>query len=613
MRRAWCDLADLSQLLKGMLEEIHPGDVRKLSLRLTGDTLTISGEVGSERSRSAAKRFALSFNGVFKVRNELDVVGYLAPATDDGLDSFFGDVEVPKRRASTRKRDLDRSINRRDTPTAVSDPAAGPVEVVRQPSVSRTGELSAGNWVDLIVDLASNPVEGSPRIVVGRFPHDWAEIEVSVQLFANWASRVEVVEPVVVLLPDGPSRPAAFRCLVAADHVKGSPANVLVSFAHGVRQCGSLNVDVGGETVIEPIKAEAPTSFATSVAIGPDTIGPTLSISIFSSGSGRQVWMWRALVPGGTQESNQEIELSGDEASFADALLRDIPGLASDRHRRVMRGMGERLWQRAPPEFRTAFLSWRTLLPESFPIQFVTDDPHVPWEMMKPDVDGADHLFLEHPVARWPMQRSKPRRQMLPDGELLSFVPQYGTGDGLEGARLEGEWIVQSCGGKAMPGTREALFDVLDGQRPGPIAVLHFAGHGSVHSGVTEGGLEMEDGLLGVGEVDQTGTGLGKRDGTLVMLNACETGAVARLLGMNTGWGAALAAQGFSGLIAPLWEVQDGAAFGMAKSMLPPILTGSGRLGEALRDARRTHADSSIAAFAYLAHGDVMAIRAIPR
>ena len=117
----------------------------------------------------------------------------------------------------------------------------------------------------------------------------------------------------------------------------------------------------------------------------------------------------------------------------------------------------------------------------------------------------------------------------------------------------------------------------------------------------------MEDRVVKIMEVNQSRVVLGSQDATLVVLNACETSAGSKLLGMNTGWGAVIAARGFGGLVAPLWEVQDDVALAIVQEALPSLTDGSSSLGEALLKARKLQSDISISSFAYLAHGDVMA------
>jgi hypothetical protein len=281
--------------------------------------------------------------------------------------------------------------------------------------------------------------------------------------------------------------------------------------------------------------------------------------------------------------------------------------MEASRVGRMMDGIGEQLWRASPSGFQAEYARCRATLGSDFPIQFVSEDPHVPWEMMKPDIDGARHLFIDHPVARWPLSRTSLLRERLGEGELLSFVPMYAPGRGLPSAQIEGRWIAEELGAVAMPPRTGSFFAVLDGHHPEPVSVIHFAGHGRADTGQRDGGIQMEDGYVGVLEVDQRRTVVGEKCATLVVLNACEMSTGARMLGMNTGWAAAIAARGFGGLIAPLWEVEDAMALEMMKVALPDLLSGTHTLGDALRRARLVHHAASVSAFAYLAHGDVMA------
>jgi CHAT domain-containing protein len=167
--------------------------------------------------------------------------------------------------------------------------------------------------------------------------------------------------------------------------------------------------------------------------------------------------------------------------------------------------------------------------------------------------------------------------------------------------------MAEALGAVTMTARTDAFFDVLDGRYPKSVAMIHFAGHGRVDTGQRDGGIQLEDDFVGVVDVDQTRTVVGLECATLVLLNACETSAGARMLGTNTGWGAAIAARGFGGLVAPLWEVDDAMALEMMKAALPPLMEKRQTLGEALRTARQAHRAASASAFAYLAHGDVMA------
>lgn len=619
MDYSWTTIPELRSRLIGMLEAEHAGLVTDLRVTSEGDTIVLKGEVASEGCRGDAKRFALAFDGIFKVRNELVVAAFLEPASDPELDDFF-EARQPDRgtardggRASTEHADRGTSTSRSRPGSAPDDPlVADPVEVTRHPVIEATGRLRPKERVDLIVDLSKDAHAGSEPIPLGKFPADWARIEIAVQVIAPWASETVAETAFVAIMADGTSEPARFRCLVSSEYVEGSSAQVHAVFLHGTRICGHIVRDlaaVPAEVEPEPIVRTRGTPPRASLEFGlmTDAIGPNVAVSILRIAERVQTWTWHAFVPGGIVNGTGQADLGGEEREFADGLLNSCPGLPLARFQRTLDGIGERLWDVAPTEFHTAYLDWRTRIGASFAIQFVTDDPYIPWEMMKPRIPGARHLFLEHPVARWPLSRAGRRRARFGKGDLLSFVPKYERHKALKFAIEEGEWICAELGGCAMPANAETFFGVLDGNHPSPVGMLHFAGHGREHSGVSEGGIEMEDGFVSVADVHQDRVVLGQRQGTLLVLNACETSASARLLGMNVGWGAAIADREFGGLIAPLWQVQDEAAFSMMRSALPSLLDGTQTLGEAVTGARLANSGASAAAYAYLAHGDVMA------
>ena len=617
MKYGWSSVAELQAKLTRQLEARHAGLVTRLSISLEGDTLILRGEVASEDCKGDAKRLLLSFNGVFKVRNELVVIGFLEPASDHMDDYFTGrvsplDREVHQRSAYRDASQQDRWSTRPPGSGAGLVPTLDPVEVMRHPAIRSRGLIAPGNEVEVEVDLIVDGQSGTSLMSLGHFPSDWQTITVRVQLFALWATEMTVEEANVTISADGKSRSARFKLIVSNDYVVGSPAPVQASFLHGTRVCGHLSQDlvhiVGGMPKEgKEVGLDRSRNFATTVAVVPGAIGPSLSVSIVCTGGGQQIWMWTAKLPSGTQDGSEQINLAGGDKVFAETLLRTCPNLEVNKFRRTMAGIGEQLWAVAPACFRSAYLGWRSELGPNFPIQFASDDPHVPWEMMKPDYPGVDHLFLDHPVARWPLNRAALRRHTFPGGELLSFVPKYGEDRALPLAEAEGEWVSAYLHATSMVATRSAFLSVLDGKHSTPVGILHFAGHGEIDTGIADGGIHMEDDLVGVGEVNQSKVVLGCENGTLVVLNACETSSTSQLLGMNTGWGNAIASRGFGGLIAPLWAVQDDVALAMVKAFLPPLINGKLSLGEAVTAARHANRETSISAFAYLAHGDVMA------
>src|SRR5205085_779270 len=98
-----------------------------------------------------------------------------------------------------------------------------------------------------------------------------------------------------------------------------------------------------------------------------------------------------------------------------------------------------------------------------------------------------------------------------------------------------------------VPATREQIVQLLegkladdklapDGQRPEKVALFHFAGHGEFDPDVAFlSRIVLEDNDLHVADVDRYETALGDQ-GTVVFLNACQSGQTARPFGMVGGW-----------------------------------------------------------------------------
>lgn len=643
MDYGWTSVDEIRHKLAQILVARYPGEVTELKVSIEGDTVVLSGEVASEACRGDAKRQLLGFDGVFKVANRLEVAAFLEGASDSSAeDDYFdngssgqatrSDGNGVRPSSGVRHRKSFNPVRDEIYKGGGSGRIEGPgveyasydgaeelesTEVSRYPAVEKSGELSPDTAIVVTVDLTADPEGGERPINVGSFPSDWTKIEVSVQIVGDWLKTVTPEIGSITLRRDGPTSPARFACTVSPDYVPGSPAVLQVYYLHGTRICGSMRRDLAtdvatqeraeAEELPKPAPPKAAPEAASVVTVIPDALGPALAVMI-AGVDGEQQWIWKGYGPDGYKTGSGTVKLGRSAKEFANRLLASCPDLPVDSFRRTMRGIGEAIWRATPDGFQDAYLRCRQTLGSDFPIQFSSDDLHIPWEMMKPDVDGGkvDHLYIEHPVARWPLNTSGALRPTFMAGDILSFVPDYPS-QKLAAAADESAWICSTLGAIRMNPTRNAFLDLLDGKHSDTVRMIHFAGHGMADTGSNDGGIELQDAAVGLMDVNQSSIQIGHRDGPLIVLNACEASAGAEMLGMNTGWGAAVAATGFGGLIAPLWAVQDAMAFQMAKDSLPQLVSGRATLGAAVRDARRKNANTSVAALAYLTHGDVMA------
>src|SRR5690606_33368173 len=144
-------------------------------------------------------------------------------------------------------------------------------------------------------------------------------------------------------------------------------------------------------------------------------------------------------------------------------------------------GIGEQIWDVTPSCFREAYKVLRREHGRSFAIQLVSDDPYVPWELMWPsDVEDARPLAVDHAVARWLLDYATTMPQRLPRGTIVTIAPRYEQLPSLPGAQEEARLFVEEFGARSLePATRDALLRLLTTSTEDPVAILHFAGHGT--------------------------------------------------------------------------------------------------------------------------------------
>ncbi len=246
-----------------------------------------------------------------------------------------------------------------------------------------------------------------------------------------------------------------------------------------------------------------------------------------------------------------------------------------------MRGIGEQIWQATPRCFKGLYAELRELHGPRFPIQIVTNDPHVPWEMMHPDGDAGvtdpDHLFMTHPVARWFAGNQGGMRSRLPKGRIVTFVPDYTDGFGPAGCR-RGRTTARRGASSGMRGGHVRRLHRLPRAIPtdAPVSILHFAGHANAPAeggDYNEEGLRMMDGWVSHTEIHGNVV-LGMKDGTFVVLNACSAGVANHTLGIVEGWPAGLARRGFGGILAPIWAVIDDMASSIVLDQVAALTKG---------------------------------------
>ncbi|TVR49845.1 MAG: CHAT domain-containing protein, partial [Gemmatimonadales bacterium] len=407
------------------------------------------------------------------------------------------------------------------------------------------------------------------------------------------------------------------------------------NFYLGQRWCGeaSRNLDVRRDASVPPL-AEIPPpegpSWRTGLTLEPGAVPPDLIVRI-QRGAGVGHYTWSCLSPHGELSPPDDpadalMSLGSDAVTF----VRQQFGSRANRPLGRMdladiEGIGEEIYRATPTHFKDSYWTvrrWTKAAGVPFTsIQIVTDEPFIPWELMRLDDpkrgDGvpAEFLGIRHSVGRWLAEHVGGPRQRIPLGELAVAASDY---DGIQGAQplpwagKERAFLETSHGATRVELRGEAVLDFLEG---GTAHLVHFACHGQMSlQNPNDSKLVMEDAPNHVrpthvarGRVRDHGLG---RQHPLVFLNACDVGGSAEALSLVAGFPAAFLKAGASALVSPLWVVNDERAFHIAQEFYDTALAPGARkpLGQLLRDVRaRWEEEGHLTYLAYVLYGDPLA------
>lgn len=268
----------------------------------------------------------------------------------------------------------------------------------------------------------------------------------------------------------------------------------------------------------------------------------------------------------------------GDPAILQRALEREGRNLYKDLFSADMRREYRRFWR----EVRT--------------IQIISDEPWLPWELIKPyDDDGEllDHDFLcmQFDLARWCDPAPAPRA-IIPVRSLAVVAP---TDSGLAAAQQEREDLQRLALARgltdltpALPTRQAVLEELLEGSAR--VDLWHFACHGDFDGRrPADASLELQNReLLTPADLNGPAQTRLKRDQPLVVFNACRVGQSGLALTGMGGWAKVLVQDcGVGAFLAPMWEVTDSLSLSFAAAFYQATREAPGRtLAEAVSAAR---------------------------
>lgn len=345
--------------------------------------------------------------------------------------------------------------------------------------------------------------------------------------------------------------------------------------------------------------------------------GRTRLTYLLQSPSGKAVFTYRE-VPGPTilgRPEDFQAYLINKLGKLGDGYDVDGSYLLDPDIERKLAKMGRDLYlDLFPPEMRQVYREIR--YHEVRTIRIVSDEPWIPWELIKPYDDSRpgqivddEFLCLEFELTRWLAGDRSPR----PEIRVRRLACIVTAGDL---PKAEEEKGILADLAEAWPGVEDASPSLSSAPEAeafleaGGVDLLHFAGHGTFKaSQPNESGLPFINGsaLRPQDLQGPLGTRIGQ-DRPLVFLNACWSGqqgwSFTRLGGWADRW---VRICGCGAFVAPMWPVRDSLALEFAKSFYAALADGA-TFGQAARQARanvRKLNPSDPSWLAYSVYGDV--------
>ncbi|PTL82182.1 CHAT domain-containing protein [Vitiosangium sp. GDMCC 1.1324] len=565
-------------------------------------------------------------------RSPVPVPGPRRGIGDDSLEEFLpnlgGLIVLPQ-----EGDDGDRSTDPAHPKVPVSESKDEGQSIVRHPALKPLDIARPGQVLRLSVDLleTQHPDTESAGLSISKLEPNWSRLPIEVRLLCSDLMFEPDGDKGIVMVQRNKKSIAATFSAIVNPNASGE-LTVVATFEYGGRFCGAARRVIP----IEPGAAGLPGPSSSGVATGSssrdrdpsvqgqsvfaieaDAQEPHLTVQIhrLEKGNPRRLY-WMLQVPvdceGLPSRLSGEVDLGSDPAAFFQSVANAAREQRPGEHYEWFLGLGQLLYQRTPAAFRETFRALRHQYGKGFPIQFITDDPYIPWELMTPtDVQDAGLLCVQHPVARWFLDYQTSLTARLPQGEILTIAPDYQYHPHLAPlpeAQEESRQLSSRFGAIRVPGSRKRVLSVLTEGHFNSVGLLHFAGHGK-YSGdpVSPSHIYLEDGFLRTLDVRNPKVSLGRKFRPLVIFNACEVGAATDMLGSVGGWAEAFVSERFSGFIAPLWPVQDAHARHVVEHLVEGLRENGLTVGEALRLLREREAHKSPTYLSYVFVGDVMA------
>lgn len=536
---------------------------------------------------------------------------------------------------------------RRPRPPQAQSPAAEAAEAAEAaPAAAATAALCtlfpdiaaddlhpvAGNTVHFTVALALQAVAGTQGAVMipAEAPETLHTLRVHL-LFGNQSAW----SALTCSAAQGSHTEASFALPAPAPAGDRELVTVRANFYLNQRWCGEGQrlLDVRRDAAVAPLPAIPPPEIApwrNALTLDPGAQPPDLIVRI-QKGAALGEYVWSCLSPhldlaAPANPADARTAFGQDAATFVRLAFAPLAGKSlSQLDIAEVCGAGESIYANTPRHFRDSYWAlWHAARQGSFSfesIQIVTDEPCVPWELMRlsdraraPDVT-PEFLAIRHSVGRWLAGESSALTQCIHVHKLAVAASDYaGVATGinpLPWAAKERDLLTATYHAEPVALKSGDMLAFLEG---GSAQAAHFACHGKMSISDPDASLlVMEDSPANLKPKHvarrEVCDGLGSQH-PLIFLNACEVGGTAASLSLVAGFPAAFLYAGAAALVSPLWAVNDAHAHRIAEDFYQQVFkAGAGKpLGAVLRDLRaRWKEEAHLTFLAYVLYGDPLA------
>ena len=306
------------------------------------------------------------------------------------------------------------------------------------------------------------------------------------------------------------------------------------------------------------------------------------------------------------------VSLGKDPASFARSLIDEVTAHdAQPSLNGTLSGQGVRIADQIPAvawnALRDAATAVRARSGRLPTLLLMAGEAHVPWELARfpdplPDPALPPYLSAQFAMARWilsPNVAPVPSARHAIDhiAVVTGQYSRFGRMEDLPFANAERQFLMSSYVEETIPLRADDLelsqlvaakIPIENGVMCGA-ELVHFALHGDVTTETPPAAVLYLSNGRTFSSTMFLDSSLGKGCKPFVFLNACKAGAPVTQLGDYAGFAGDCLRAGFSGMLAPLWSVEDDLAHEVAKEFYQAALSPNGeskRVGEVLAAIR---------------------------